>query len=139
MSPDPDGDLARLRTICLALPDAAEKISHGAHAFYIAKGKVFAYFTHDHHGDGRTAVLVKTSGIEEQEILIAADPAAFYRPPYIGHVGWLGIRTDRDAVDWEHLATRIETSWQHVAPKRLLRTDLARRRSVGNDVDGMIA
>lgn len=120
MSPDPDADLDRLRLLCLALPRATEKISHGAATFLIEKGKVFAYFTHNHHGDGRTAVLVKTSGIEEQEMLIEAAPDLHYRPAYIGHKGWLGIRVDQPGSDWEHLADRIETSWRLVAPRKLL-------------------
>ena len=120
MSPDPAADLARLRPICLALPRAAEKVSHGAPAFFIEKGKVFAYFTHNHHGDGRTAVMVKTSGLDEQQILIEADPDLYYRPPYIGHSGWIGICTDQPQTDWDHIADRIETSWRLVAPKKLL-------------------
>jgi phosphoribosylglycinamide formyltransferase-1/phosphoribosylamine--glycine ligase/phosphoribosylglycinamide formyltransferase/phosphoribosylformylglycinamidine cyclo-ligase len=120
MSPDPDADLDRLRAICMRMPRAAEKVSHGATSFFIEKGKVFAYFTHDHHGDGRSAVLVKTSGIEEQEMLIEADSDLHYRPAYIGHKGWLGIRVDRPGSDWDHIADRIETSWRLVAPKTLL-------------------
>ena len=120
MSPDPDADLARLRPICLALPRAAEKISHGANTFFIEKGKVFAYFTHNHHNDGRTAVMVKTSGLDEQAMLIEADPDLYYSPPYIGHAGWIGIRTDVPHTDWSHIADRIETSWRYVAPRKLL-------------------
>jgi phosphoribosylglycinamide formyltransferase-1/phosphoribosylamine--glycine ligase/phosphoribosylglycinamide formyltransferase/phosphoribosylformylglycinamidine cyclo-ligase len=120
MSPNPGADLERLRAICMRQPHAAEKVSHGAATFFIEKGKVFAYFTHNHHGDGRTGVLVKTSGIEEQEMLIEADPDLHYRPAYIGHKGWLGIRTDQPESDWDHIADRIETSWRLVAPKKLL-------------------
>jgi hypothetical protein len=120
VSPDPAADLERLRPICMALPRAAEKISHGANAFFIEKGKVFAYFTHDHHNDGRTAVMVKTSGLDEQAMLIEADPDLYYSPPYIGHSGWIAIRTDVDATDWGHIVDRIETSWRHVAPRKLL-------------------
>lgn len=104
----------------MAQPAAAEKISHGAATFFIEKGKVFAYFWHDHHGDNRTAILVKTSGLEEQEMLIEADPDLYFRPPYLGHAGWVGIRTDQPQTDWDHIADRIETSWQIVAPKKLL-------------------
>jgi hypothetical protein len=120
MSPDPQADLERLRAICMAQPHAAEKISHGSNAFFIEKGKVFAYFTHNHHNDDRTAVMVKTSGLDEQAMLIEADPDIFYRPPYIGHSGWIGIRTDQPHTDWGHIADRIETSWRLVAPRKLL-------------------
>jgi hypothetical protein len=119
MSPDPDADLARLRAIALALPRAAEKISHGQPNFYIEKGRVFAQFWHDHHHDEATAIMVKTSGIEEQVMLIEADPDLYYRPAYIGHSGWIAIRTDVDATDWDHIADWVVTSWRLVAPTRL--------------------
>jgi len=95
MSPDPEAELERLRAICFALPHAAEKLSHGQPAFYIEKGKIFAWFWHNHHSDGRTAVMVKTSGIEEQEMLIEADPELYYRPAYLGPFGWVAIRIGR--------------------------------------------
>ena len=119
MSPDPDADLERLRTIAMSLPRAAEKISHGQPAFYIEKGKIFAWFWHDHHRDGRTAIMVKTSGIEEQEMLIEMDPDLYYRPAYIGPFGWVAIRTDQPHSDWDHIADRIALSWDYVAPPKL--------------------
>ena len=74
----------------MALPEAAEKLSHGSPAFFIEKGKIFAYFWHNHHGDGRTAVMVKTSGLEEQAMLIEMDPDLYYQPAYLGPSGWIG-------------------------------------------------
>ncbi len=120
MSPDPEGDIARLRAIAFALPRAAEKRSHGMPCFYIDKGKTFAWYTHNHHGDGTSAVLVKTSGLEEQAMLIEADPETYFRPAYFGHAGWIGIRIDRADIDWDHIADRVETSWRMVAPRTLL-------------------
>ena len=111
--------LARVGDICLALPETTTKLSHGAPSFAVA-GKMFAYFTDDHHGDGRTAVLVKTSGVEEQEMLLESDPALYYRPPYIGHKGWIGLRLDRGEPDWDHVSDRIAQSWELTAPRRLL-------------------
>lgn len=120
MSPDPEAVLARVRELALALPRAVEKISHGAPVFFIDKGKSFAWFVHDHHGSGITAVAVKTSGAEEQEMLIEMDPDLYYRPPYLAPSGWIGIRLDGDEVDWDHVDDRIAMSWELVAPKRLL-------------------
>ena len=120
MSPDPDAVLARLREICLVLPRAVEKISHGTPVFFIEKGKTFAWFSHDHHGSGITAVAVKCSGLEEQAMLVEADPDLYYRPPYLAPSGWVGIRLDSETVDWDHVADRVATSWELVAPKRLL-------------------
>jgi hypothetical protein len=119
MSPDPEADLERLRAICLALPHSAERLSHGQPAFYIEKGKIFAWFWDNHHGDGRTAVMVKTSGIEEQEMLIEADPELYYRPAYLGPFGWVAIRTDLPDTDWNHIADRIAMSWDLIAPPKL--------------------
>jgi hypothetical protein len=119
VSPDPDADLARLRALCLAQPRAMEKISHGMPVFFIEKGKTFAWFIHDHHGAGITAVAVKTSGADEQAMLIEADPDIFYRPAYLAPSGWIGLRLDGDETDWDQVEARIETSWGHAATPRL--------------------
>lgn len=120
MSPDPDCCLDRLRAIALALPRTVEKISHGMPVFFIEKGKTFAWFLHDHHGSGITAVAVKTSGAEEQDMLVEIDPDLYYRPPYLAPSGWIGVRLDGETVDWDHVADRIATSWELVAPAKLL-------------------
>jgi phosphoribosylglycinamide formyltransferase-1/phosphoribosylamine--glycine ligase/phosphoribosylglycinamide formyltransferase/phosphoribosylformylglycinamidine cyclo-ligase len=114
-----EGLLSQVERICLALPETSSKVSHGAPSFMVA-GKMFAYFSDDHHSDGRTAVLVKTSGLEEQEMLIEAEPDLYYRPPYIGHKGWIGLRLDRGDPDWDHVSDRIAYSWELTAPRRLL-------------------
>jgi hypothetical protein len=119
VSPDPDADLARLRALCLAQPRAAEKVSHGMPVFFIEKGKTFAWFIHDHHGAGITAVAVKTSGADEQAMLIEADPDLFYRPAYLAPSGWIGLRLDVDETDWDQVEARIEASWGHAATPRL--------------------
>ena len=111
--------LARVSDLCLALPETSTKLSHGQPSFMVA-GKMFAYFSDDHHGDGRTAVLLKTSGLEEQEMLLESDPVLYYRPPYIGPSGWIGLRLDQGEPDWEHVGDRIAQSWELAAPRRLL-------------------
>ncbi len=120
MSPDPSIELARVRAICLALPDADERLSHGSPGFFIVKGKFFAYFWHNHHGDSETIAVVKTSGLDEQAMLIESDPDFYYAPPYLGPSGWIAIRLDSPDVDWERVAHRIANSWTLVAPRRLL-------------------
>jgi formyltetrahydrofolate-dependent phosphoribosylglycinamide formyltransferase len=114
----PDYWLTRVRDIAMAQPEADEVVSHGMPCFGIIKGKKFAYFTHDHHGDGRTALLVKISGIDEQAALIEQDEARYFRPAYFGD-GWVGIRLDLGDNDWEHIAQWIGKSWRAVAPKKL--------------------
>ncbi|MBV9842214.1 MAG: phosphoribosylglycinamide formyltransferase [Sphingomonadaceae bacterium] len=115
----PDWLLGEVRRRALGLPEAAEKLSHGMPAFHIAGGKVFGYFTYDHHHDGVTALLVKASGAEEQAMLIERDPDLYYRPAYLGPSGWIGIRLDGGDVDWEHVAEWLARSWRTVAPKKL--------------------
>jgi hypothetical protein len=112
--------LAQVREIALALPEAAERLSHGMPGFHIVKGKFFAYFWHDHHGDGETSVIVKTSGIEEQAMLIETDPDFYYRPPYFGTSGWVAMRVAAPETDWDRVADRIAASWEMIAPRRLL-------------------
>jgi hypothetical protein len=120
MRPEAQQSLDKVREISLALPRAAEKLSHGMACFYIEKGKTFAWFLHDHHGSDITAVTVKTSGPEEQDMLVESDPDLYYKPPYFGPSGWIGLRLDTGDTDWDHVADRIATSWELVAPKRLL-------------------
>lgn len=115
----PDWLLGRVRTLAMALPEADEVTSHGMPCFGIVKGKKFAYFTRDHHGDGIIALLVKTTAPEEQASLIEADPARYYRPAYFGNE-WVGIRLDLGDTDWDHVAQRLRESWRQVAPRKLL-------------------
>jgi hypothetical protein len=120
MSPDPESVLARVRELALALPGTAERASHGSPGFHIEKGKFFAYFWHNHHSDGETVVIVKTSGAEEQTMLIEMDPDCYYSPPYLGPSGWVAMRLNGDDVDWDRVGDRIAQSWEMVAPRRLL-------------------
>ena len=115
----PAAVLAKLRELALALPEAAEKRSHGAPGFFVRGGKFFAYFSHDHHHDGVMALLVKASGVEEQAQLIENDPELYFRPAYFGPAGWIGIRLDRDTLDWLHIESWLARSWRASAPKRL--------------------
>ena len=118
MLADPAPALARLRATCLALPRAGERLSHGMPAFDVA-GKMFCYFWHNHHGDGLTAAAVKTTGRDEQDLLIEADPDLYKWLPYMGPSGWIGLNLEAEGLDWAHVDARILTSWRLAAPKRL--------------------
>ncbi len=120
MSPDPDAQLARVRALALAMPGAVERLSHGSPGFQVEKGRFFAYFWHNHHSDGETVAIVKTSGREEQEQLIELDPDLYFSPPYLGPSGWVAMRLDREDTDWDRVGDRIAASWELVAPQRLL-------------------
>jgi hypothetical protein len=117
---DPTFLLGKVRELALALPSAEEKTSHGSPAFFVSGGKVFAYFNANHHGDAKTALLVKVSGLDEQATLIDSDPARYYRPAYFGD-GWIGIRLDLPETDWEHVGRWLARSWRASAPQRLTR------------------
>ena len=114
----PEWLTAQVRERALALPEADEVSSHGMPCFGVTKGKKFAYVSLDHHGDGKTALLVKISGPDEQAQLIDLDPERYYRPAYFGD-GWIAIRLDLGETDWDAIADRLQRSWRSVAPKRL--------------------
>ena len=104
---------ARLRGICLALPEAVEK-SFGGHTApsFRVRDKLFAMTSED----GRSMTFKAGPGV--QEALVAADPERFFVPAYVGHKGWVGARLDIDQ-DWDEMAELIEDSYRLIAPKRL--------------------
>ena len=106
------------RERALALPEADEVVSHGMPCFGIIKGKKFAYVSLDHHGDGKTALLVKISGADEQAQLIENDPERYYRPAYFGD-GWIAMRLDLGRNDWDEIGEWLARSWRSVAPRKL--------------------
>ena len=117
--PDVDALLAKVSELALAFPRAGTKLSHGQHAFQIGTGKMFAYFWYNGHIDHVPAVCVKTSGPEEQEMLLDSPDDLYIRLPYLGPAGWLGIRLDRPPIDWDHVDARLRSSYRLVAPARL--------------------
>jgi hypothetical protein len=80
--------------------------------------KVFAYFLNDHHGDGIVSVCAKVLP-GDNAALIAAQPARFYLPGYIGPKGWVALRLDRAAIDWKEVAELVAGSYELTTPKRL--------------------
>lgn len=115
---DPDWLVARVRERALTQPESDETLSHGMPCFGVTGGKKFAYVSMDHHGDGKTALLVKISGADEQATLIDNDPEHYYRPAYFGD-GWIAIRLDLGDTDWDAIAGWLARSWRAIAPKRL--------------------
>ena len=107
--------LTRTRALCLALPEATEK--PGQMVGFLVRGKTFAWFLDNHHGDERLALWIKAAP-GDQDLLVTADPVRFFRPPYVGQHGWIGVRLDRDP-DWDELAALIRDSYRLLAPKRL--------------------
>ena len=111
--------LQKIRETALALPETEERVSHGQPTFFVS-GKQFAQLRDNHHGDGKTVVCVKTSGLDEQAMLIETDPDTYSKPAYLGPSGWVSINLAGDDVDWDHVADRIAASWELAAPRRLL-------------------
>jgi hypothetical protein len=110
--------LERLRTLCLALPETSERLSHGAPSFFVREKRCFLMVLDDHHGDGIFGIWCAAPP-GNQELLIAADPRRFFRPPYVGHRGWLGVRFN-DGVDWDELEGIVEDAFATVAPAKLV-------------------
>ena len=114
-----DAQLDRVRRLCATLPSVWEKISHGTPTFFVEKDKgVFAMFADNHHQDGHLALWVPVKeGL--QSLLIEDAPATYYKPPYVGSSGWVGIELDqiRDDALQEHL----REAWQIVARSRKTR------------------
>jgi phosphoribosylglycinamide formyltransferase 1 len=115
----PDWLLGQLRKRALALPSTEERTSHGSPGFAITSGKFFAMFSNQHHNDGMISLLVKTSGDEEQAMLIEQDEDMYYRPSYYGPSGWIGIRLDLGRNDWDHIDGWLRKSWLAIAPPKV--------------------
>lgn len=109
--------LERVRRICLVLPETTEKLSHGEPTFFVRK-KVYVMFANDHHGDGRVAIWLPAPP-GAQQALIATSAATFFKPPYVGARGWLGIELSQ--INDADLKFHIHTAWGLIAPKKLQR------------------
>jgi hypothetical protein len=110
--------LAKLREICLALPETSERPSHGAPTFFIREKRSFLMVLTNHHGDGRFAIwCAAPQGM--QEMLVDADAERFFVPPYVGHRGWLGLRLDR-GIHWDEVTGIVEDAYAEVAPAKLV-------------------
>ncbi len=107
----------RVRAICLSLPSATEKLSHGAPAFFVKRQFVMLW-SGGHH-DNHFPHLWCAAPSGAQESLIAAAPDRLFRPPYVGSRGWLGVRLD-GRVDWDEIALLCEEAYRAVAPSRLV-------------------
>lgn len=110
--------LDRVRELCLSLPETSERLSHGRPSFFIREKKTFVMYLDNHHDDGRLALwLAAPDGM--QQALVESAPEYYFRPPYVGYRGWLGVRLDR-ALEWEQIAGAIEDAYLTVAPRSLI-------------------
>ena len=115
----PPSPLVRLRKLCLALPEAHEVVAWGEPTFRV-RNRMFATYASagNHHGAGRPAVWLKAAP-GNQALMVEAEPKRFFRPPYVGPSGWIGVWLD-GRVRWGQLAELLLDGYRLVAPKRLL-------------------
>ena len=106
-----------MRSICMAFPEATERRSHGAPAFFVTR-QFAVLWTRGHH-DQTFPQLWCAAAPGAQEALVASTPGRFFRPRYVGGRGWLGVRLD-GRVDWDLIAGLCEEAYRTVAPRRLL-------------------
>jgi hypothetical protein len=111
--------LAPLRRICLAFPEVTERPSHGAPTWFVRGKSSFVTLWADGHHDQAFPHLWCAAPPGAQEVLTSAEPDRFFRPPYVGGRGWLGVRLDA-AVDWDEMVELCEDAYRTVAPKRLV-------------------
>jgi len=114
MATDP---LDTLRTLCLALPETTERLSHGEPTWFVRDKKVFVTYANRHHDDVLGFWCAAPPGA--QEAMIAEEPDRFYRPPYVGGRGWLGVRLDVPT-DWDEVGEIVLDAYRMIAPKGLV-------------------
>ena len=116
--------LETLRALCLALPEATERLSHGEPTWFVRDKKTFVMYANHHHDDKLAFWCAAPLGA--QDALVDADPERFFVPPYVGYRGWLGVRLDVPGVDWGMIDELVRDAYRVVAPKKLVaQIDLA--------------
>jgi predicted DNA-binding protein (MmcQ/YjbR family) len=108
--------IERVRTLCLALPEAFEVEAWDHPTFRVGGGRGKMFCTAAVDG---SSITLKADPLEREALLAQGDP--FYVPPYVGGKGWVGIRLDHAGTDWDEVAELIATSYCLIAPKRLAR------------------
>jgi predicted DNA-binding protein (MmcQ/YjbR family) len=105
-----------VREVCLSFPEAEEFLSHGSPNFRV-RGKTFAMYTVNHHGDGRVSLWL-SSPPGAQEMHVKGEPRHFFVPPYVGPRGWLGVQLDK-GLSWKRIAVLVREAYEKVAPPAL--------------------
>jgi hypothetical protein len=111
-----DDPLQRLRAICMSLPEVTERPSHGEPTWFVRDKKTFVMYADHHHDDRLAFWCAAPEGA--QTMLVDAYPDRFFRPPYVGHRGWLGVWLDVP-VDWDEIRDVVLDAYREVAPRRL--------------------
>ncbi|HUQ08870.1 MAG TPA: MmcQ/YjbR family DNA-binding protein [Steroidobacteraceae bacterium] len=106
-----------VRELCLAFPEAEEFESHGSPNFRARKGKVFAVFALNHHGDGHVALWLNTPAMEQSRLI--ASSAQIYKPQYVGPSGWIGVELNR-GFSWKRVIELTHMAYRNSSPARLV-------------------
>lgn len=110
--------LDQIRELCLSFPGTSERLSHGAPTFFVNEKKSFVQYHLNHHDDGKVALwCAAPSGV--QTILVESNPEIYYIPAYVGHLGWVGLRLDRNA-EWHEVKGVIQDAYLTRAPKKYI-------------------
>ena len=105
-----------VREVCLSFPEAEEVVSHGFPDFRV-RGKTFASYVVNHHGDGRVALWLNApSG--SQDHYSKSEPKYFFVPPYVGPRGWLGVHLNK-GLPWQRVAALVRQAYEKIAPRAL--------------------
>lgn len=107
-----------VRGLCLGLPEVTERLSHGEPTWFVRGKKTFVMYADRHHDDRVGFWCAAPEGA--QEALVEGDPEHFFRPPYVGHRGWLGVYLDVEGIDLGQVAEIVEDAYREVAPKGLI-------------------
>jgi hypothetical protein len=118
--PGDEAHVERVRRAIEHLPEVIERPSHGAPTFFVRGKKSFASLWAEGHHDDDFPHLTLAAADGVQQELIAEDPDRFFRPPYVGHLGWIGLRLDQRTTD-EELAELCEDAYRATAPVTLVR------------------
>jgi predicted DNA-binding protein (MmcQ/YjbR family) len=105
-----------VREVCLSFPEAEEFLSHGSPNFRV-RGKTFASYTINHHGDGRVSLWLNAPR-GAQEMHVGTEPKYFFVPPYVGPRGWLGVHLDK-GLSWKRIAALVRSAYENSAPRPL--------------------
>lgn len=107
----------RLRGVCLALPEVTERLSHGEPTWFVRGTKSFVMMSDHHHDDRVGFWCAAPPGVQAE--MVEAEPTRFFRPPYVGGRGWLGVHLDIGDADWHEIEVIVREAYRTVAPAKL--------------------
>jgi hypothetical protein len=117
-TPEEEAALERVRAICMALPEVTERLSHGEPTWFVRDKKTFVNMDSHHHGAKHYAFWC-AAPFGAQDAMLSANPDRYFRPPYVGHRGWVGVRLDVPGIDWDEVEMVIRDAYREVAPAKL--------------------